>query len=266
MTSGFSYKGIDIYTITDNKGVAVPGYSFKGTTNTETGLRPLPFNLTYQNTSVSNFCTAANTGIITTSGTANIPTGCKHIAFYGRGGGGGGGGVGGNANVKIDGFNGVTDYAGSGGAGVTSGYMYGYQISTEGQSSISYIIGTGGNAGSIGTNNQVTTPGGKGAETKGGDGGNGNQGNVTSIKIVDSVYTTNNASGGNGGGGAKVNYSGTSFKSADGAPGSTPPPSTQPNNTYNSSVTFPALNAYGNGGPAGSKGGDGALQIFWLYD
>jgi hypothetical protein len=270
MTSGFSYKGIDIYKITDNKGNKVPGYNFIGTaTKTDsTGLRPLPFGLTYQGTPVSNYCSAPKTDILTAaSGNVTIPTGCKSIAFYGIGGGGGGGGGGGNANVKVVGGRGNNRSGGAGGSGVTAGYISAYQIPTAGESSISYTIGRGGNAGNNGGNSARSVPAGKSMNAKGGDGGAGNEGGETIITMGASKYKTNKAPGGNGGNGANVNYKGTAFRDeTNGGNGNTPDPNTTPSTAYNANVNFPPLIGYGNGGGGGGNGSNGAIQIIWLYD
>jgi hypothetical protein len=268
MTSGFSYKGINIYTITDNKGSKVPGYNFIGTNTSSTGLRPLPFGLTYQGTPVSNYCTAAQTNVYIASTTVNIPTSCKSFAFYGTGGGGGGGGNGGNANVTIVGGNSNNRSGGAGAAGVKAGYVYGYQLSTQGLSSLDISIGTGGNGGNSGRNSQRSTNAGIKVNASGGDGSGGKSGNATSIKIGNIVYDTNTAPGGNAGLGANVTYDGENFNDENnGANGNTPTPNPQPSKSYGNSANFPALGNYGTGGSGGGgDGAGGALQIIWLYD
>jgi len=280
MSSGFSYKGIDIYTITKNtEGTKVPGYNFIGTSTTSSGLRPLPFGLNYQGTSLTNYCSATTTNLYTdnTTSTINIPDGCKYFAFYGRGGGGGGGGGGQNATVKVVAGSSRKADGGAGGAGVTAGYMYGYQISTDGQTTMKIVIGNGGGGGVSSTGNSaVTTNAGISRSTKGLDGGDGGDGNATSITIGPIKYNTNTAPGGNGGQGGKANYNGISFNDSPGAKGNTPAPNPQPSESFGNAATanFPGLGLYGKGGGGGGSGGgnpggpgvDGALQIIWLYD
>jgi len=269
MSSGFSYKGIDIMTITDNKGSKVPGYNFNGTITNSTGFRPLPFGLTYQGTDVSNYCTASQSNVYTTNTTTtvNIPTACKSFAFYGVGGGGGGGGSGGNANVNITAGDANNRSGGAGAPGVKAGYLYGYQLSNQGLSSLTISIGNGGAGGNKGGDQQNNTLAGKSSNANGGDGNAGNTGNETSIKIGNTVYTTNTAPGGKQGTGANVTYNGTSFKEQNnGANGYTPGPNPQTSNIYGNSENFPGLGDYGAGGGVGGSGTNGALQIIWLYD
>jgi hypothetical protein len=278
MFSGFSYKGIDIYTITKNEGdKTVPGYNFFGVNTDDDGLRPLPFGLNYQGTSLTEYCSATTTNLYTDNETStiNIPDGCKYFAFYGIGGGGGGGGGGQNATVKVVAGKDRKGNGAAGGAGVTAGYMSGYQISTDGQTTMQIVIGEGGNGGhSSSGNSSVTTNAGKSRSTKGEDGRPGGEGKETSITIGTNTYKTTKAPGGNGGQGGKATYNGTNFDDAAGVPGSTPVPTTQPSISYGNAAKFPHVEPYGNGGPGGGGGGGhdgkggsgGALQIIWLYE
>jgi len=273
MTSGFSYKGINIYQITDNKGSKVPGYNFIGTNTSDTGLRPLPFGLTYQGTPLSNYCTAQTTLYTNTAlQTVPIPSGSKSFAFYGIGGGGGPGGKGGNALFyDMDVVNEVAYFTegpgGSGGTGVKGGYISGYQISNEGQTSLKIIIGTGGNQGADGATNVIDkrfTVGGPDT-TIGGSGNSGNAGNSTSIKIFNTTYSTSQADGGNGGNGGTVkanSYSPPTFSKIPGEGGNTPSPNPSPAKINNVNVNFPTSIDGGYGNP----GVQGALQIIWLYN
>jgi hypothetical protein len=270
--SGFSYKGIDIYTITNGSadtGTPVPSYSFKGTKQpTHDGLKPLPFGLDYQGKSLRDYCTAYTEPIITTNttSTVDIPPDCKSFAFYGIAGGGGGGGGGGNANVNVNSGNPRNRQGGSGGSGTRGAYMSGYHIPNSGESKISIQIGTGGTAGNSGGNAQNNTSAGKGSNAKGGDGGAGNAGNETKLKIgTNPDFKTNATPGGSGGNGAEVKYNGTKWTANNGNSGSTPSQSAAVKE--NGSVNFPDdINIYGNGGGGGGHGTGGALYIIWLYD
>jgi hypothetical protein len=267
--SGFSYKGIDIYKITNGSattGTEVPFYSFKGTKTNYTGLRPLPFGLDYQGNSLTDYCSAYTKPIITTNttSTVDIPPDCKSFAFYGIAGGGGGGGNGGNANVNVNSGNPRNRAGGSGGSGTRGAHMSGYHIPNSGQNVISIEIGNGGTAGNSGGNAANNTSAGSGSNAKGGGGGAGNVGNETKLKIGNVNYSTNTTPGGNGGNGAEVKYNGTKWSANNGNSGSTPEQSSS--KTENNSVTFPNIDGYGNGGGAATSGSGGALQIIWLYD
>ena len=272
--AGFSYKGVDIYKITNGSattGTLVPGYSFKGTKTDYTGLRPLPFGLDYQGKSLADYCSAYTQPIITTqptttttTSTVDIPPHCKSFAFYGIAGGGGGGGNGGNANVNVNSGPARNRSGGQGGSGTKGAHMYGYHISNSGQNVISIEIGKGGKAGGSGGNAQNNTSAGSGSNAKGGNGGPGAVGNETKLKIGNTNYATNTAPGGNGGGGADVKYNGTKWSAKHGDSGSTPEQSSS--KSENNSVTFPNIDNYGNGGGATGNGSDGAIQIIWLYD
>jgi hypothetical protein len=276
--SGFFYKGQPINVITKGTSSAIPGYNFTGTYTEYTGLRPLPFGLTNTGTTVANLCTANSPTVYTSSTTAPIPSGCKHISFVGRGGGGGGGGSGQNANVKVVAGGGRSESGGFGGPGVTSGYMYGYKIENGSATFLTITIGNGGAGGDSPPNNSaVSTPAGDPRTTKGLDGGDGGTGNATSVRVGNGTrYSTNTQPGGNGGGGATANYNGNSFNGSDGSTGTTPAPNPQAANYTNASSSGPSYPAMpgggggtgkgGGGGNNGDPGGAGSLQIIWLYE
>jgi hypothetical protein len=259
----YSYKGIDIANaITDNTGSTIPGYNLIGTATNHTGLRPLPFGITYQGTPLSNYCTARNAKY-NSSGDVPIPSGCKIISFVGMSGGGGGGGKGGDGKAGSGGKS-ATGVGGTGGSGSPGTYMYGLVPVPSNANYLSVGIGNGGNAGANGNNasNNTSVLGTTNANGKGGS--PGNAGNYTALTFPNIIsYYTSNAPGGNGGGSGSATYKQGTTDSNSGGNGNTGGYGGDTN--YNTSLNYPGLGNGYPGGPGG-PGGPGSLQIIWLYD
>ena len=258
--SGFSYKGVDIYTITNGSnttGSTIPGYNLKGTKTNYTGLRPKDFGLSYGGKSIAEDCTASYT-FFTQPQTYKIPSDCKSIRFAGLGGGGGKGGDGGTA----------TQYAGStssypGGSGGVGGYgtlsTSQSPISVSGGDNISITIGSGGSKGNRGYDESCSNDRTKTTHPDWAMGGTGNPGGPgNSSTIIYQNETLLNAGGGNGGGGGKggIVGAGAGKNKGPGKQGDQGNSKTAP-----SAGNFGYQTNYG-GGP----GTDGYVQIIWLYD
>jgi hypothetical protein len=286
MSAGFSYKGVDIYTITNgsaNTGNQVPGFFFKGIVQpNHSGLRPLHFGLNYQGISVSSY-TSAKIITYTNPQTIPIPSPYKHFAFVGVSGGGGCGGNGGNANVNVNSRGNRNESGGSGASGSNASYMYGYKIPTDGEKTLLITIGSGGNKGTSGGNSQNNCNITQKSKASGGNGGPGNEGNATSIKIGTSTYKTDKAPGGNGGNGASVNWNGGSFNSNGGSGGNTPGVASityGESANFNQTITYtypvwsfanrkaepPQTATCGTSGNQNANGVKGGVQIIWLYE
>jgi len=279
MSAGFSYKGVDIYTITNgsaNTGDKVPGFFFKGIKQPDySGLRPLHFGLNYIGKSVSEYTTAKTNTYTTSQAKVAIPAPYKHFGFVGISGGGGCGGNGGNANVNVTAGDSRNESGGSGASGSNGSYMYGYKIAIGSEKTMVITIGNGGSKGYSGGNRQNNCNITEKSNADGGNGGSGNEGNATSIKIGTSTYATDKAPGGNGGNGASVNWNGGSFNSKGGSGGNTP--GVYKNPAYGDSASFNQTITYTNtinkkttvcgaGGNQNANGTRGGVQIVWLYE
>jgi len=248
--SGFSYKGIDIYTITNGSkttGSAIPGCNFNGIRPAYNGLIPDDFGFSYQETSVSNLCTALNE-IVYSPGSIVVPTGSKSVSIIARGGAGGAGGGGGYAQINGE----IKCNGGSRGNGGNGAIVEVDKINLTPGISINYVIGTSGNTnhgnqldgnGDSGSTNGLNYAGKYTANA--GNGGNGNGGNATDVYIEGSTYT---APGGNGGGGGNGGSTNNKKNGNSGNNGSTPNPS--PNN--NNQLNYPS-NA------------NSSIQFIWFY-
>lgn len=291
MTYNYFYKGVNIYNLTQSNGnQTVPGFSefpLQLATNvqpqyTSTVTNPFPLSYLYQSKDVANYCTAYNTGPLTTPGSitsidipgTNPVITYKHISAYGWGGGGGGGGGGG---IVKDGnaYN-----AGFGASGSPGNYAGTVQAAIS-SNIINYTVGTGGKGGGGGATNDTL---GKNA----GDGGNGGVGNSTTLNINGTIIlTAQGGSGGNGGNGASC----TNAPYKSGNNGTTP--STPASSVKSGNIQYPPVSGApvlvwpaqtngnaGSGGIAaenyspgpqksaksGSAGSPGYLQIYFLYD
>jgi len=279
--SGFSYKGIDIYDITNGsatKGNRVDGYSFNGFTATYNSEIPLDYGFSdTKGTSTRNSTTARTRELTTsknpegtlliTSGSLTTPSGCKHISFVGRAGGGGGGGVSGSAKLNVRAVGETTATSGNGGIGGSGNYVYGYCLPVN-KSIINYTIGAGGGAGAgtPSSSNRTTSGNGRVASTL--TAGSGKVGNETIINFSNTDYKTGSGgNGGAGGNGAKATFNIPSgFRSSpgnQGAPGNTP---LVAHNPSTKDFNYNPLIDYGGGGGSASNGGDGALLIIFLYE
>jgi hypothetical protein len=265
MTSGFRYKGVDIYQITtgsNTTGTAVPGYNFNGTQTPYNGLIPNDFGFLYKNTTngslvpASNLCTARYTPVYTTPGSITVPTGCKSVSFLALGGAGGAGG----SSGTIYGYrSSISVPSAPGGSGGNADQLIVQKYTLNSTSTINYNIGTSGNFNSNGANATDWTVGPRGPidnPVYSGAGGKGNQGNATicNISSSSSPTTTFTANGGNGGDGGNAGYSsspaGTKISSNTGNPGYPSPISNFPT-TIN--LNYPT-------------NGNGTIQFIWFYD
>jgi hypothetical protein len=251
--SGFFYKGVDIYEITNGSntsGNPIPGHDLKGTRTDYTGLRPNDFGFSYQGVSISNSCTAQTSSILTTGSSITCPTGCKHVSIIAVGGAGGNGGTGGTVTYRQRA--GISKYAGGGGGSGANGTIIYVDKVTIVNSSISYSIGGNGYTNSGTKLNRSDLTGNPHGESysgtdkaNGGNGGNGNDGGATNINIGDGITYT--APGGHGGGGGNGASSNNREGGKAGVPGSTP------KSNYPTGHTYPT-----NGGSS--------LQFIWFYE
>jgi hypothetical protein len=231
--SVFSYKGIDVYTITTGGGTSVPGYNFNGVSTGYNGLKPNDFGFSYQGTSLRNYCTTPTTSIYNSPGSVTVPANCKSVSIIAVGGQGGPGGRGGTGTRPRSGQG-----PWPGGPGGTGGK--GTQINTP-QSiitgTINFTTGNTGNTGTPGWN-----PGDQ-ANNNGNQGGPGGSGNATIIYTSSGTY---NAPGGNGGGGGNGGQANNSSPGSPGSPGNTPA------SPYPNPENYPPRN-------------NGQVQIIWFY-
>jgi len=257
--SGFSYKGVDIYTITTGRENTIPGYNFNGTLTSYSGLRPNNFGLTYQGVSISNQCTASYTFSNKTE-TLTIPKNCKSIRFVGIGGGGGKGGNGGSATQFAPAST-NTAPGGSGGSGgygtvVTSSNPY----SVSGDTSISITVGNAGGNGVPGASNSCENDRTKSSKpdwAEGGAGFPGGNGNSSTIVYQGAnLLTAGGGNGGNGGNGGRI---GAGLAPANKGPGTS--------GDQGNSKTAPSAGNFGyQTNYGGTPGANGYVQIIYLYD
>jgi hypothetical protein len=261
MTSGYEYKGKDIYDITtgtETTGSPIPGYNFNGFTTSYSGLRPNDFGFISEGKSVAELCTAKSF-VCNTDQTLTIPENCKSIRFVGIGGGGGRGGKGGSATQYPS--PGTPKPGGPGGLG---GYgtlvVSSKQTTVSSGDSIIVTVGTKGNTGTDGASNSCTND----RKTviknwaQGGAGVKGNDGN--SSKVVYQGSDLFEAAGGKGGDGGNGAITGAGAQSNPSLGPGTP-------GTPGSSINPPSAGNFGyEARYGGAPGGNGYVQIIYLYD
>lgn len=278
--SNFFYKNINLNQIYVNDGtVTSTGSQFvglpigKGIYNTYSGMNPNPIGYQVNGVDISNSLTAKSTIYTSTISTPiSIPTGCKSIRAISVGGGGGGGGRGGTAKINITFVSEASSQGADGGGGGNGNYAYIYpSLPINSNSQITVSIGNNGTGGEAGLPRFSTTTAGIEDSIKGQIGKSGTSGNSSYININGIQYAL--ANGGNGGSGGE----GGSIKANSGSNYSRDPGAPNPAPTgiggLNINNNFPSITGYGIGGAGsnpeytyGSSGGQGAVQIIWLYD
>ena len=231
--SGFSYKNIDVNTITTGVGNGVPGYNFNGTVTSYNGLKPNDFGFSYQGTSLRNYCTTPVSSTYNSPGSVTVPPNCKSVSIIAVGGQGGPGGKGGAGSRPRSGFGPWS--GGPGGGGGNGTQINTLQTSITG--TINFTTGTNGTTGTPGYNPI------RDRNNNGNDGSSGGDGNATLIYTNSGTY---NAPGGKGGGGGKGGQANNETSGSPGDPGNTPA------STYPNPETYPTK-------------GNGQVQFIWFY-
>ncbi len=257
----YTYKGINVETITDVTGATVntdvTNYfpNFKTKLTNYNGEKPLDLPFFINGTTISNKCKAYNQ-VINTSQTISIPNGVNKMRAIIVGAGGGDGGDGGSGTLNITAYGNNTKSGGKGGIGGVGGiYYFDSNIDITNAGNITINCGTKGNNGSNGNNNSHNETSKNGAWDSGNGGGNGNAGNSTTLSLLNVNYVANGGNGGQGGQGGRVNYNIPSgFGSSDGGDGSGGNSgSGYTSNTLNYSINIGSSN-------------NGYVQIIWLYN
>ena len=244
MSSGYYYNNINIENLIQSGSTPVPGFNISATPfQYSSGFdKPANFSYTYQGTDISNYTTANMFVSTSNTNSGNIPllipntngSYFNYVSVCGSGGGGGGGGGGNYITELYDGGNG-----GSGGSG-SYGAIVAFPLS--GATSLSYIVGGGGD----------------GQNTKGTQGGN------TSVSVGNTtIISCPGGNGGSPGNGATINGNGS--PGANGYANNSsviPGYSSIENANSNSYPEFPPQqgNGYTNGN--GGGGGNSTTQNF----
>jgi len=274
----FKFKGISLNNVLQTGSAEnVTGYdmaiSVSDTAKDNQRPNPVGYKLA-DGTDIADKALANTANYGTSVSSLIVPGGATHVRVVARGGGGGGGG--GSGGVLADAGKDAWADGGGGGTGGTGGYLY-KEISlanatvNNGRKYISIKVGAGGTAGARGTGKLTSNN----TET-GNIGPIGGHGGDSGVNIGGTVHVALGGRGGNGGAAAYAGGAGSKPGAANGNTGATPgtysgnwtnlgDPTVGSGGNKGNAHSQVAGNEWANPGNSGNKGGDGKVQVFWLW-